>query len=70
MKIKRIDKTYFLFLCERQVEVGEGPLAPAVLRGGVRLAPELPLGGQQPLHPHWPAGVNTTRGDPNLQRVT
>ena len=50
--------------------MGEGALAPGVLRRGVIAAPELPLGGQQPLHTHRAAGVDTTSRDANLEIVT
>ena len=45
----------------------EGLLPPAVLPGGVRLAPQLPLGGQEPLHPHRPPSVDPPGGDAHLR---
>ena len=50
--------------------MGEGAVAPGVLRRGVVAAPELPLGGQQALHTHWAAGVDTASRDAHLEIVT
>ena len=47
--------------------MGEDSLPPGVLRGGVALPPELPLGGQQPLHSHRPPGVDPACRDPDLK---
>ena len=45
-------------------------LSPGVLRRGVVRAPELPLGGQQPLHTHRAPRVDPARGDADLERGT
>ena len=44
----------------------ELPLAFGVGRGGVGVALEDPLGGQESLHAHGTTGVNPTGGDAHL----
>ena len=44
----------------------KGLVSPPVLRRGVVPAPDLPLGGEEPLHSHRSPGVYTASGDPNL----
>ena len=46
--------------------MGEGLLSPGVLPRSVVPAPDLPLGGEESLHPHGAPGVNTTSRDSNL----
>ena len=55
-----------LQLFQWQTGVSEDLLSPGVLSSRVVTAPDLPLGGQQALHPHGAPGVNTTGGDTHL----
>ncbi|GIM13889.1 hypothetical protein Vretimale_16955 [Volvox reticuliferus] len=43
-----------------------GELNPSVLRHDVSIPSQNPLGGQQPLHPHRPAGVDAAGADAHL----
>ena len=47
--------------------VKEDPLSARVLPGGVVESAELPLGGEEALHPHGTAGVDPARGDAHLR---